>query len=51
MTNEGIRRMPIVDPSGRLIGIITMDDIVRMLGEEMAGIARNIERQSPPIPR
>jgi CBS domain-containing protein len=50
MTDEGIRRMPIVDASGRLIGIITMDDMVRMLGEEMAAIARNIEKQSPPIP-
>ena len=50
MTSEGIRRMPIVDDGGRLIGIVTMDDIVRMLGEEMAAIAKNIEKQSPPMP-
>ncbi|WP_054847525.1 CBS domain-containing protein [Methanoculleus chikugoensis] len=51
MTAEGIRRMPIVDDGGKLIGIITMDDIVRMLGgEEMAAIAKNIEKQSPPMP-
>ncbi|MCM2465336.1 CBS domain-containing protein [Methanoculleus oceani] len=49
MTAEGIRRMPIVDNAGKLIGIVTMDDIVRMLGEEMAAIAANIEKQSPPI--
>lgn len=49
MTAEGIRRMPIVDDGGRLIGIVTMDDIIRMLGEEMAAIAKNIEKQSPPI--
>ncbi|KAF5090114.1 Hypoxic response protein 1 [anaerobic digester metagenome] len=49
MTSEGIRRMPIVDDGGRLIGIVTMDDIVRMLGEEMAAIAKNIEKQSPPM--
>jgi len=50
MTAEGIRRMPVVDDGGRLIGIVTMDDIVRMLGEEMAAIAKNIEKQSPPMP-
>jgi len=49
MTDAGIRRMPIVDDAGKLIGIVTMDDIVRMLGEEMAAIAKNIEKQSPPI--
>ena len=48
MTAEGIRRMPVVDDAGKLIGIVTMDDIVRMLGEEMAAIAKNIEKQSPP---
>ncbi len=49
MTAEGIRRMPVVDDAGKLIGIVTMDDIVRMLGEEMAAIAKNIEKQSPPM--
>ena len=51
MTAEGIRRMPVVDDAGELIGIVTMDDIVRMLGEEMAAIAKNIEKQSPPLQR
>ena len=49
MTAEGIRRMPVVDDAGKLIGIVTMDDIIRMLGEEMAAIAENIEKQSPPM--
>jgi len=43
--------MPIVDDTGKLIGIVTMDDIIRMLGEEMAAIAKNIEKQSPPMPK
>ena len=47
MTAEGIRRMPVVDDTGGLIGIVTMDDIIQMLGEEMAAIAKNIEKQSP----
>jgi CBS domain-containing protein len=51
MMNEGIRRMPIVDRNGRLTGIVTQDDIIRLLGEEISYIARNIEKQSPPLPR
>ncbi len=51
MTAEGIRRMPVVDDAGKLIGIVTMDDIIRMMGEEMAAIAKNIEKQSPPLMR
>ncbi|MEG3056180.1 MAG: CBS domain-containing protein [Methanoculleus sp.] len=50
MADRGIRRMPIVDDAGKLTGIVTMDDIVRMLGEEMAFVAKNIEKQSPLIP-
>ncbi|MGB4758259.1 MAG: CBS domain-containing protein, partial [Candidatus Methanoculleus thermohydrogenotrophicum] len=50
MTDKGIRRMPVVDGAGILIGIVTMDDMIHMLGEEMALIAKNIEKQSPPIP-
>lgn len=49
MTAKTIRRMPVVDDDGKLIGIVTMDDIIRMLGEEMAAIAKNIENQSPPL--
>jgi CBS domain-containing protein len=51
MMNEGIRRMPIVDRNGKLTGIVTQDDIIRLLGEEISCIARNIEKQSPPLPR
>ncbi|NLZ29586.1 MAG: CBS domain-containing protein [Methanomicrobiales archaeon] len=50
MADRGIRRMPVVDDAGKLTGIVTMDDMIRMLGEEMALIAENIEKQSPPIP-
>jgi signal-transduction protein with cAMP-binding, CBS, and nucleotidyltransferase domain len=50
MTDKGIRRMPVVDDAGRLVGIVTMDDIIRILGREMIIIAKNIEKQSPPIP-
>ncbi len=51
MMKKGIRRMPIVDKNGKLTGIVTQDDIIRLLGEEISYIARNIEKQSPPLPR
>ncbi len=51
MMKEGIRRMPIVDRNGKLTGIVTQDDIIRLLGEEISYIARNIEKQSQPLPR
>jgi CBS domain-containing protein len=51
ITDLGIRRMPLVDNSGRLIGIITLDDIIRLIGKEMANIAKNLETQSPPMPQ
>lgn len=51
VAREGVRRMPIVDDSGRLIGIITQDDMVRMLSDEMGKLAHTIEKQSPPLPR
>ena len=49
MTAEGIRRMPVVDDAGKLIGIVTMDEISRMVGGEMAVIKKNIEKKSPPM--
>ncbi|RXE56993.1 signal transduction protein [Methanoculleus taiwanensis] len=51
VAREGVRRMPIVDDSGRLIGIITQDDMIRMLSDEMGKLAHTIEKQSPPLPR
>ncbi len=51
VTREGIRRMPIVDDNGRLIGIVTQDDMIRLLSDEMAKLAHTIEKQSPPLPR
>jgi CBS domain-containing protein len=47
MKDRGVRRMPVVDDRGRLQGIITVDDIIRLLVEEMGCIARIIQAGSP----
>ena len=43
-----LRRLPIVDAEGRLVGIITLDDIIRLLVEEISWVAHIIEKVSSP---
>jgi CBS domain-containing protein len=45
MRIKGIRRMPVVDSDGSLVGIVTVDDIVQMLAEEMNAIGKLIARE------
>ena len=40
MRRSGIRRLPVVDDSGRLTGIVTLDDIVDYLASLLGGIAQ-----------
>ncbi|WP_224449218.1 CBS domain-containing protein [Haloprofundus salilacus] len=42
-----VRRLPVVDDDGKLVGIVTLDDLVATVGEEMTNIADVIEAQSP----
>jgi len=49
MKTAGVRRMPIVDAGGRLVGLLTVDDLIRLLAREMADIARIIGKESPTI--
>lgn len=47
MRNKGVRRMPVVDEEGKIQGIITVDDIIRLLIEEMNCIACIIQSECP----
>lgn len=42
-----VRRLPVVDQDGTLTGIVTLDDLVATIGEEMKDVATVIEAQSP----
>jgi CBS domain-containing protein len=49
MKSSGVRRLPVVDMGGRLVGLITLDDIIRLLARELGEIARIIGKESPKI--
>jgi len=40
MQNAGIRRLPVVTADGVLEGIVTLDDIIELLSEELADLTR-----------
>lgn len=42
-----VRRIPVVDAEGRLTGIVTLDDLVATIGEQLENVADTIEVQSP----
>lgn len=45
MRTKGTRRMPVVDASGALLGIVTADDLIDLLAEELTGLARMMARE------
>lgn len=47
MTDNGVRRLPVVD-DGKLVGIVTQDDLLMLLSEELKNLAGTVEAESPP---
>lgn len=45
MRNLGVRRMPIVDARGDLVGILAVDDFLEVVAEGIDGIVRLIKRE------
>jgi CBS domain-containing protein len=45
MRAKGVRRMPIVDADNRLVGIVTIDDLLEVLAGELTDIARIVSRE------
>lgn len=45
MRNAGVRRMPVVDADGALLGIITVDDFINVFAEQMEDLVRLVSRE------
>lgn len=45
MRNMAVRRLPVVDESGQLVGIITLDDLLVLLADELHALARLVSRE------
>ena len=45
MRTSGVRRLPVVNVHGFLRGILTFDDIVELMSEEMSVLARVVTRE------
>ena len=40
---HGIRRIPIVDASGQVVGIVTSDELLVLVGKELSDLCAGIE--------
>jgi CBS domain-containing protein len=45
MRDKGIRRLPVVDGNGNLIGIVALDDLIELLAEELNELSRLIRHE------
>jgi len=41
------RRLPVVDATGRMVGIVSLDDVLETFAEELRRIACLLEREAP----
>ena len=47
MDVEGVRRVPVVDDNGVIVGIVTFDDLIRLLAVEFDHLASIVAAESP----
>jgi CBS domain-containing protein len=45
MRYKGVRRLPIVGDDGRLVGIISIDDLLEVLAEQMTDLTKIVWRE------
>lgn len=45
MQEQAVRRLPVVDDAGALVGILTFDDVIQLLARQLSGLARLIEQE------
>ena len=45
MRYKGVRRLPIIGGDGQLVGIVTIDDLLEVLAEQLTELARIVSRE------
>ena len=45
MRSKAVRRLPIVDENGALVGILALDDLLELLSEELLAITKLVRHQ------
>lgn len=45
MTSKGIRRLPVVNAEGELVGIVTLDDLLILLSNEIGSLTKLVTRE------
>jgi CBS domain-containing protein len=45
MSSKGIRRLPVVDKDGSLLGIVTLDDVLLLLAKEFCTLAKLVRHE------
>jgi CBS domain-containing protein len=45
ISTHAIRRLPVVGTNGKIVGVITLDDVLILLGQEMHNIAAALKAE------
>ena len=49
MRTRGVRRAPVITGSGALLGLVSTDDLLAQLAQDLSGLASIVARQSPRV--